>query len=47
MKNVVITSSIIVVGMFTINYWLTAKLAVREPVIGCWPIIDPIIGFCF
>jgi hypothetical protein len=33
--------------MFTINYWLTAKLAVREPLIGCWPIMDPIIGFCF
>lgn len=39
-------AAIVVVGMFTVNYWLTDKLELREPLVGCWPVLDPIIGFC-
>jgi len=47
MKQAVTTFVVVVVGLFTVNYWLTAKLEMREPLVGCWPIVDPFIGFCF
>ena len=47
MRNFITTAAIIVAGLLTMNYWVTAKMALREPLIGCWPIIDPLIGFCF
>jgi hypothetical protein len=39
-------TALVVVGLFTVNYWLTDKLEMREPLVGCWPVFDPIIGFC-
>ena len=47
MKQFFITTLIVIVGLFTVNYWFTAILKLRDPMVGCWPIIDPVIGFCF
>jgi hypothetical protein len=47
MKQAINTVLIVVIGSITINYWLTDKMEMREPLIGCWPILDPLLGFCF
>lgn len=46
MKNFLVWTGVVVVGLFSVNYWLTAKLEVREPLVGCWPLLDPLVGFC-
>jgi hypothetical protein len=46
MRNVISGVCLIAIGACTVNYWLTEKLGIREPLVDCWPILDPLIGFC-
>ncbi len=39
-------ASLLLIGVFVLNYVLTDILNVRDPLIGCWEIYPPLVGFC-
>jgi len=47
LKSIVGGILLVLFGLFVANYILTSILNVRDPLIGCWDIYRPVLGFCF